>query len=169
MDFFESLGPIILLIIWAIIAAQARKKKQEDESEQQAPNQPSRPQREQKRGTSLLDTLRERMETLARELEGGSPTPEKQEEEKAKKTLATHDLSTQKTKINHDTTTAVFEPLVGAVEVPPVSTTRQTGIVRRKTNRFISANDFRTEQLRKAIIWSEILQPPVSLRRPPAE
>ncbi|MFP4417500.1 MAG: hypothetical protein ACLFSB_09535, partial [Chitinispirillaceae bacterium] len=121
------------------------------------------------RGGSLLDTLRERMETLARELEGGPQKQEKQQEEKVKKPLASHDLSKQKTKIRNDTTIAVFEPLEGAVDVPPVKTTRQTEIVKRKASRFVSANDFRTEQLRKAIIWSEILQPPVSLRRPPAE
>lgn len=171
MDFFESLGPIILLIIWSIIATQARKRKNREEQEQDQPQpqqQQRRRPRDDHRGGSLLDTIRKKMETLARELEGG--TSEKQPQEKKadiRRPLATHDLSAEKPKIEHKIEPEIFElPKRGATILPAAQKPRQQTAVTRGKARYITADDFEKDKLRKAVIWSEILQPPVSLRRP---
>jgi hypothetical protein len=189
MDVLEKLFPIIFLIIWSIIAAQARKRKQRQmEEEEEALEHPvERPHRQQPPpprkqaphgGESVFETLKRSIESVSAEMEGRGATPSPAPAQKPKKDMrsAEEDRSRRmqakarlgKSRIEEATERTEGRPLRRSIrEIEPLE-----GLPRPKPAEAprvsvgvrIEQRDLEPAALQRAVVLKEILDTPLGLR-----
>jgi hypothetical protein len=174
----DALLPLIFIIVWVIIGAQAHKRKKQQEAIErgEAPAGQEKP----KTG-SILDSLRESIETMARELEGKTTPPAiptkrqtmgkpdvgaaeqhrlRRMKQKTKSEISLEQLAEGKRRDVHARAYQREEMRPYETNLTPYGPKAAQGM------RYIKKDSFSVGELRKAFVWSEILQPPVSLREP---
>ncbi len=190
MDVLEKLFPLIFLIIWSVIAAQARKRKKQqmEEEGEVVGRQTERPRRQQSApprkernqgGESVFESLKRSIETMANELEGGGEqaaipkTPRKQPP--AKKSMEAAEKARQermqkgrlgKSRIEETTEKTEGKPLRRTIqEISPYDIEPTPYKMRKKPEGvLVESADLAPTALRKAIVLKEILDRPTGLR-----
>lgn len=186
MDWFEKISPLILLIVWAILAAAANQKKKKVRSEQAAPTdrQPGKPVQPANQSDNPVETLMEKLrrglEEISQEVsqspadvgqnntgervERTSPPPlPESTDERVRRAEAQQGEKRKKLRQREK------PKYVGTSEYAPIESLTRTG---KTTTPVVSdaytidavKKNLPSSDLRKGIIWLEILQPPVSLR-----
>jgi hypothetical protein len=180
MENLEKLIPILFIIFWVIISLQGKKKKRRLPPPVPGGDRPARrdddsakKRREQQRnepapGLELLQNLRKSFENLSRELaageEGPSRTPadaklaqsrERREKLRKAKMLKAQRASQQEEVALKD----IMSPAVSKPGPLPAARSRSASRTARK-----GVRKYSVRKLRDAVVWSEILAPPVSMR-----
>ncbi len=188
MDFFESITPLLLLIVWAILAAVANQKKKQARREQ-APTNPQTgkpvqpPNQDENPVETLMEKLRRGLEEISEEgttqplgdprsdtrepkrRTSPPPIPESTEERMRRAEELQGDKRKQLRRREKPKYT-------GASEYAPIETLTPTQksatTIPAVSDAYSIAADVRkrlpSSDLQQGIIWMEILQPPVSLR-----
>ena len=141
MDSFEKLIPVIFLIIWSIIAVAAKKKKKEQQSRPDTP-------KKRKPRNPLLGNLQNTLDTFFTELQ---PQTVEQSEE----------TDTFKDTID-EIDTEVTIPEIKKEPSKPFETKKAPSQLQMHS--LLRQGSDSTARLREAVIWSEILGKPVSMR-----
>lgn len=188
MDWFESISPLLLLIVWAILAAAANQKKKQARREQ-APTSPQtgKPVQPQNQNDNPVETLMEKLrrglqeiseEGTGRPSPGGPrsdplepkrrtsppPLPESTEDRMRRAEEQQGEKRRQlrqreKPKYTRTPDYAPIETLTSTQDSATTSVLSDAYSIAAGVGKGLPSSD-----LQKGIIWMEILQPPVSLR-----
>ena len=140
MDSFEKLIPIIFLIVWTIIAVAAKKKKKQQQSRPDTLKKP-KPQ------NMLFGKLQSTLDTFFSEMQ-----PHNEVLEQA------------------DTFDNTIDEIDTEVTIPEIKIEPSKPVEKRKspsdpyTHTLSAQSTDATARLREAVVWSEILGKPVSMR-----
>ncbi len=149
---FEKVLPIIVFIVWAIIANAAKKKKGQRQSSVQDKNKPKQ------RGFSLRD-LQSGVEKVLKELE----QPVRTKKAAVSKKVAKRKEQAKKRQTSIEQRQSELPVESAKIDISKLDThshdssKEKTMVTKSRTERF--------EGLKKAVVWSEILAKPLSLRK----
>jgi hypothetical protein len=185
----EKLLPILFLVIWSIFASQARKKKKQQAQRQgRQPERPSRttqrpPRQEPQRPSgskpkTLFQDLRKKLEEAFEELgepvrqgQSSTATRKQRTERPQKERPATKATRIEKTQKRRSTTKRTslqdYGPEVADLEAISRAPDKLAYGEQEATVDIEELGIHSPRQLRRAVIWSEIIGKPVSLRNKP--
>jgi len=143
MDSFEKLIPILFLIIWSIVALMGKKKKQKKPLPE--------PNKKPAKVNSFLGDIKDTVENFLNELEQPS-----------------ENVIPDKLNLKGKKDKSVSEPVDIELKIPDKTVKTLSQIpeesaytIHKKSS---SIECFSVKKLREAVIWSEILARPISLR-----